>query len=98
MSAYVQTDIGIFERDEGETIDQEGNWYLIRVPTYSNWESWIVHGCKKYLDGKVLCHRLGAYVYNLNPPCCIICGETPPERLQTLWILHNFDNIQKATR
>jgi hypothetical protein len=87
-------------QDTGKTIDREGRWRLVRVPNYREWESWVIHGCDVWAEHlRAASHKLGSYTNcDANPPVCPLCGEGVPERLQTLWILHNYDSIQNHTR
>ncbi len=88
-----------FYRDEGGIIDQEGLWYLVRVEYYETWESWIIHGCEEYTAADCMGHVRGAYICcDKIPPVCDMCKEHPPERLITLWLLHNWDANQKYGR
>ena len=97
MTEIRPADAEAFYRDDGDIIDQEGRWCLVRVPTYQKWESWIIHSCEEYMDGDFMGHKRGCYTScDLTPPRCHLCKEVPPDRLQTLWVLHNYDSIQKC--
>ena len=96
MKNYRPTDAEDFYQEKGEIIDQEGIWYLVRVPTYANWESWVIHGCKEFFEGGFMGHELGGYAScDLPGQICEMCREKTPERLQALWTLHNFDRLAK---
>ncbi len=88
-----------FYRDTGDTIDQEGLWGLVRVDDYAEWESWIIHGCERYDEEGCFGHVKGVYIScDMIPPECDLCKEPPPERIITLWLLHNWDANQKYGR
>jgi hypothetical protein len=81
----------------GEIIDQGALWYLVRVPEYPAWESWVVHGCKPHPDsdaGGGIHHELGYFTRIDQPdPVCMGCGLVTPEKWKTVWTLHNWDAI-----
>ena len=83
----------------GETIQEEGLWYLVRVPKYDRWESWVVHGCVVNPPGEYSggYHHVRGYFtrVDMDNPTCMGCGLVVPDKFKTLWTLHNWDAIQK---
>jgi hypothetical protein len=82
---------------DGEVLDREGLWYLVRVPEYAKWQSWVVHGCKKDPPhtGGEFHHRMGFFVrVDQDDPTCMGCGLVCPDKFKTIWTLHNWDALQ----
>ncbi len=87
----------------GDILQEEGLWYLVRVPEYDLWQSWVVHGCRKRPDGcrtrpdsgSGIHHKLGYFVrIDHDNPTCMGCGVAAPSKFKTLWTLHNWDALQ----
>jgi hypothetical protein len=82
----------------GDILQEEGLWYLVRIPEYHRWESWVVHGCEKTPPPDTsggFHHDLGYFVRVDQPdPTCMGCGLVCPDKFKTLWTLHNWSCIQ----
>lgn len=75
--------------DTGEVIMTDGKWNLVRLKGYGHWKSWLTHACGHMeFHG----HTVGHYVRGRPPSLqCHMCLAEIPEKMFTLWTLHNFD-------
>lgn len=94
--------------DTTKALYTEGDWYLIGVEQFASlankydWphSSIVYHHCRntwKKDENSYIYHKQGLYRIaesEFNLPCAD-CGSVVPETLRGIWLLHNFDSIQR---
>ena len=93
--------------DTSKALYSEGSWHIMHKDTWVDkffsydypHMSVIYHQCRNHWlqnKGSIVCTP--AVHYRIDPAeldiACGHCGETCPEGLQGLWLLHNYDSLQ----
>lgn len=74
-------------KPEHTTLHEEGDFRLYSVRGIKS--SVIAHRCESYPDS-----AMRQWWFLPSPHRCFMCGAVPPDEIQGLYVLHNWDRLQ----